>query len=660
MSQTLTIDQAFQLAVEHHQAGRLQEAEDLYRRILAAQSGHGGAVHYLGVLALQTGHPDDAIALIRQAIALWPDYPEARSNLGKALHDMGRFEEAIAASREAVSLQPNFPEALINLGNALRYAGNSTEAIAAYRQAIALRPDDPEVYINLGNALQDTREFDEATAAYRRALALRPDYAEAHSNLGSALQHTGCLDEAIAAFRQALALRPNYPEVHSNLGNALQDQGSLDEAIAEHRRALALRPDFPEAHSNLVYSLEFHPGYDAPAIHAEARRWDEQHARPLKHLIQSHCNSRDPARKLRIGYVSPDFRQHATAVGGSISLLANHDHRMFAVYCYSGVVHPDSVTDRIRGHADVWRNTVGLSDQQLADLVREDQIDILVDLTMHMAGSRLPVFARKPAPIQVTWQAYPSTTGVSMIDYRLTDPFLDPPGQHDAFYTEESVRLPDSFWCYDPLVEVLPVNDLPAMKNGHLTLGCLNTFSKNSADVLALWARVMQAVPGSRLLLLAPFGHARERVANKLREHGIAGERIEFTGRLPRMDYLNLLNSIDLGLNPFPYNGHVTSLDAFWMGVPTVTLVGERAAGRAGWSQLCNLGLEELAARTPEQYVEIVAGLAGDLDRLAELRRTLRERMQASPLMDAPRFARNVEAAYRAMWRRWCDSKNEG
>jgi predicted O-linked N-acetylglucosamine transferase (SPINDLY family) len=374
-------------------------------------------------------------------------------------------------------------------------------------------------------------------------------------------------------------------------------------------------------------------------------------------LIQSHGNSRDPERRLRIGYISPDFRHHATAVGGTFSLLANHDHREFEVYCYSGVLHPDAVTERLRGHADAWRETAGLSHQRLADLVREDRIDILVDLTMHMAGSRLPVFARKPAPIQVAWQAYPGTTGVSTIDYRLTDPFLDPPGQHDAFYTEESVRLPDGFWCYDPLAEDLPVNDLPAMKNGHLTLGCLNNFSKINEGVLALWARVLQAVPASRLLLLAPPGCARERVANTLQEYGIARERVEFTGRLPRMEYLKLHNRIDLGLDPFPYNGHVTSLDAFWMGVPTATLVGERAAGRAGWSQLCNLGLEELAATTPEHYIEIVSGLAGDLERLAGLRRTLRERMRASPLMDGPRFARNVESAYRVMWRKWCESK---
>jgi len=304
--------------------------------------------------------------------------------------------------------------------------------------------------------------------------------------------------------------------------------------------------------------------------------------------------------------------------------------------------------------ADVWRDISGSSDETVTKLIREDRIDVLVDLTMHMAGSRPLVFARKPAPVQVCWLAYPGTTGLTAIDYRLTDPQLDPPGLFDRFCSEKSFRLPETFWCYDPLTSEPAVGPLPALANGHVTFGCLNNFCKVNEGVLRLWARVMKAVAGSRLLLLAPQGSARERTLNLFQHEGISRDRICFTRFRPRLDYLAQYHHIDIGLDTFPYNGHTTSLDSYWMGVPVVTLVGDTVVGRAGLSQLTNLGLMELVAETPEAFIESAIRLASDLDRLQALRATLRERMRSSPLMDAPRFARNIEAAYREMWRRWC------
>ena len=324
------------------------------------------------------------------------------------------------------------------------------------------------------------------------------------------------------------------------------------------------------------------------------------------------------------------------------------------------MAHPDALTERLRGYADVWRSISGLSDMQAADLVRHDQIDILVDLKVHTADNRLLLFARKPAPVQVSWLGYPGTTGLSTIDYRLTDPYLDPPGLFDAFSAEESLRLPDTFWCYDPQTDQPPVNALPALESGAITFGCLNNFCKVNDGCLALWARVLQAVPRSRLLLLAPRGPARDKVLARLDQEGIAASRVDFADRQPRPEYLKLYHQIDLGLDPLPYNGHTTSLDAFWMGVPTLTLLGKTAVGRAGWSQLCNLDLKELAAETPEQYMAMAAQLAGDLPRLEDLRRTMRQRMLQSPLMDASRFARNVESVYRQIWRRWCRDRQPG
>ncbi len=336
------------------------------------------------------------------------------------------------------------------------------------------------------------------------------------------------------------------------------------------------------------------------------------------------------------------------------ALLSAHDHENFEIFCYADVARPDAITARIRSVADVWRDIAGLTDLQVTRLVGQDRIDILVDLTMHMAGNHLLVFARKPAPVQVSWAAYPGTSGLATIDYRFTDPYIDPPGLHDHNCSEESIRLPDAVWCYDPLAGGPAVSTLPAPENGFITFGCLNNFCKVNDSVLELWAEVLKAVLGSRLLLLAPEGSARRRTWDLLELKGVKRDRVTFVARQPRERYLELYHQIDIGLDTFPYNGHTTSFDACWLGVPIVTLVGPTPVGRAGLSLLTNLGLTELVATTREQFVSIAVGLANDLPRLSELRANLRDRMQASPLMDAPCFARMVEAAYREMWRRWC------
>jgi predicted O-linked N-acetylglucosamine transferase (SPINDLY family) len=320
------------------------------------------------------------------------------------------------------------------------------------------------------------------------------------------------------------------------------------------------------------------------------------------------------------------------------------------IFCYSDVVAEDTITQQFRKLADEWRSITGLTNERVAEMVRADQIDILVDLSLHMAHHRLLVFARKPAPVQVSWLGYPGTTGLNTIDYRLTDPFLDPLESTDDCYSEKSVRLPETFWCYDPLNESLIPNGLPALQTNSITFGCLNNFCKINDAVLELWAKTLTAVAQSRLLLLAPPGSARQRVLEKLSHCGIEPDRVEFVNFTERTKYLELYHRIDVGLDTFPYNGHTTTLDSLWMGVPVVTLVGNTAVGRAGLSQLSNLKLTELAADTPESFVQIAAELASDLPRLTNLRTTLRQRMSTSPLMDAPRFARNIESAYRQMW----------
>jgi predicted O-linked N-acetylglucosamine transferase (SPINDLY family) len=785
----VTLDQAVQTALGHHQAGRLAEAEAIYRQVLAQAPDHPDALHLLGLLACQVGQPaaaidligraiaaapgsadahnslggalrqagrlDEAIAAYGQAIALRPDHAEAHNNRGNALRDAGRLDEAITALSRAVALRPGLVVAHNNLGNALRDAGRLDEAIAAYRQAIALRPNSAEAYSSLGGALNVAKQYAEALPVLDRALALRPDdadahnnrgnalkaqhrlgeaiaayqqaiqlrsgFAEAHNNLGNALRASGRLDEALAAleratalkpglagaqtnlghvlrdlgrpeealaaYHRALRLRPDDPEAHIDLGTALRDagrleeaintlgraielepgsagaylnlghflgnRGHLDDALACFRTALALQPEFPEAASNLAYSLHFHPDTDAPALLAEHRRWEDRFAAPLAAQIRPHANEPSPDRRLRIGYVSPDFRDHVIA-HNLRPLFREHDHRQFEIVCYADVVRPDTLTRFFQAHADLWRDSLGRTDDDLARLVRGDGIDVLVDLTLHMERNRLLVFARKPAPVQITFAGYPGTTGLTAIDYRFTDPYLDPPGSRGAEYAEESVCLPDSFWCYDPYGEEPAVNPLPALDRGFVTFGCLNHFAKVNSGVLSLWARVLRSVEGSRLLLLSPEGTHRREVLERLEHDGVAPERVTFVARQPRWEYLELYHGIDVMLDTFPYNGHTTSLDALWMGVPVITLRGRTVVGRAGFSQLTNLGLPELAAATPDDYVRIAVDWAGDRVRLAGLRTTLRGRMRRSPLMDAPRFARGIEAAYRSLWQRWC------
>ena len=546
----------------------------------------------------------EAVASYRRAIALPPPSALACYNLGIALHEMGELLEAADAYRQAIALNPAGAEAYNNLGNVFKECRQLPQAVEAYRGALACRSNYPEALSNLGGVLGSLRYLDEAMVACRQAIALRPDYPEAYGNLGFALWEKGQLDESVAASRQAIALRPDYPEAYANLGNALKDMGKMDEAIAADRQALILKPEMTEVDSNLIYSLHFHPRFDAVSIAEEHRRWHRQHAEPLRKFQR-----------------------------------------------------PDGITEKHRASVSEWHDVQGLDDGELAEKIRGDGMDILVDLTMHMARNRLLVFARKPAPVQVTWLAYPGSTGLEAIDYRITDGWMDPLAWGDRGCSEESVRLPDSWCCYDPLIELPQVPVDGAERRNFIRFGSLNHFSKLNDPLLSIWAQLLAAVPESRLLLLAAEGRHRDELRKMLESKGIAGRRVEFVGPASRADYLRNYDRVDIALDALPYNGITTTLDALWMGVPVVSLTGRTAASRAGLSILSTLGLAEFATHTPEEFVRVAAGLAGDLSRLAGWRSTLRQRMEASPLMDARRFARNLEEAYRVMWRRWCESE---
>jgi predicted O-linked N-acetylglucosamine transferase (SPINDLY family) len=713
----MTIDQTFEAALRNHRAGQLREAEDLCRRVLQQQPSHPDALHLLGVIAGQMGRADEAAELINLALALNPTSADYHDDLGLVLLQRGRIDEAIEAHRRAVTLNPKHPRASCNLGNLLQNEGRIDESISAYRQNLIVRPDSAETLHNLAYALRRKGLLEVAEACVRRALALqpnipeahstlgamllarsmldaaisefnaalqlKPEYAEAYSNLGASLRLQGDLKAAVAALRKAIELKPNLaeahnnlgialkemgrlteaivsykrtlrlkdqPDVHNNLGNAYKDSGQLDEAIVCFERAVSLAPTDAPIHSNWVYTLRFHPKYDAAALFHAERGWNEMHAKPLAQFIRPHENDPDQERRLRIGYVSPYFYFQAESFF-VVPLLEAHDHQQFEIHCYASVIRPDHITERIRKSADVWHDVLACNDAELAEQIRRDQIDVLIDLAMHMAQNRLPMFARKPAPVQVAWLAYPGGTGLDTMDYRITDGFMDPEGRETPFYAEESIRLPNCWCCYDPRCDIPPA---APRAQGPIRFGSINNPCKVNEPLLRLWSQVLHAAADSRLLIQTISTIHRDQIRDFLVSLGISANRLEFVPRCPRTDYLRLYERIDICLDPLPYNGITTTCDALWMGVPVVSLTGKSAAGRAGWSLLANLGLSDLVAHTPKQFIDITSNLASDLLRLAQLRSTLRERMQRSPLIDSQRFARNMEAAYRKMWQRWC------
>jgi predicted O-linked N-acetylglucosamine transferase (SPINDLY family) len=681
-------------AMALHHAGRFTEAESIYREVLQADPKRDEVMHLLGVLLHQRGRSNEGIELIhraigrnpsvagyhlnlgialaqmsrveeamestRRALSLAPGDAQAHFNLAAMLEMLERFEEAVASYRQAIAIQPQFAAAHNNLGNVLHRLGRFGEAETAYRQSLRFRPADQKTQKNLGRALHDQGRLAEAAEQYHRVIAAAPSDAEALTNLGTVLASERQYDQAISHYEKALSIQPDDALAMTNLGNALKETGRVGEAIEWFRKSWATAPD-ARTGDCLMIALHLDPASSPQQIAQEHQRWEDAFAKPVALTRRFYSNDRKAGRRLRIGYVSPQFGDQI--VGHCIlALLANHDHHCFEIFCYSDTRRPDWMTEKLRQWADVWRNVVGLSDEAITAMIARDQIDVLVDLTMHMERNRLLAFARKPSPVQVTWIGYPSTTGLHAIDYRLSDRFLDPPapdggaGPDELYYTERTLRLPNSYWCYTPLEGLPPAGDLPVVINGYTTFGCLNSFNKVSGATLELWAAVLRAVEASRLLILAPQGSARQRVLQQLAAHGVDPARVGFLDRQPRRQYMDLYHQIDIGLDTIPYNGHTTTLDSLWMGVPVVSMTGSTAVSRGGLSILSNLGLAELCASTPDRFVQIAGDLASDRPRLAELRSTLRQRMSRSPLTDGPRFARDVESCYRSMWSSWCES----
>ena len=719
---TLTLSEAVQLGIKYHEAGNLQQAESIYHQVLQVEPKNSAVLHLLGVIAAQRKDFVQAIELIKKAISFNDKVPNFYSSLGIALSGQTQWAQAIESFQTAIALNPNHADAQYNLGRIFHHQnqlveaekhyrlflainpndvtvnqnlaqmlsqqGNFSEAITYYQRALALNPDDAEIHRLLGDAFNQLGQFQAAIDAYQQALTLNPNDDKTHKHLGNVFRSQGQLELSITSYQQALALNPNDAGTHNNLGTVFNRFGQLTEARACYEQALILDPNLFEAssnlgstllyqgmvhkaiehyqqileeqpvsliHSNLLFALHYTTDYDLTTLFSEHQKFNEQYASAIS--SQPPLNARQSQRKLKIGYLSADFKKHSVAYFME-SILAHHDHEQFEIYCYYNGTLNDEVTQRFKTMVHHWIDCVGLSDEALAETIRTVPIDILVDLSGHTDNNRLLVLASKPAPVQVTYLGYPDTTGLTSIDYRITDSYTDPKEMNDSLSSEQRVRMPNSYFCYHPDDDSPPVSELPALQNDFITFGSFNNYAKLNTKTLELWAQVLKAVPNSKLLVKARSLNdptIQQTFKTQWLDLGIDSERIILANYAPSTQaHLKTYHQVDIGLDTYPYNGATTTCEALWMGVPVVTLVGERHVSRMGLSILSTVGLTEVVAQTFENYINICVKLANNIKDLQKLRANLREQMQHSPLMDGVTFTHDLEVVYRNIWEKWC------
>lgn len=689
--------QLLRQAVQLHQAGNLARAEQLYEKVLSKAPRNADALYLLGTIHAQRGSLQKAVPLFEKALRERPDHAAAVLNLATACLNLGRYDEAVEGFRKALRGMPRNPDVLNGLGAALKAKGEFEQAADCYRNLIRLNPDAPGAHGNLGMALAELKRYDQAEQSLLKAISLNPNDGATHYNLGNVYLDQDLNAKATAHFTRAAELLPGHPNVHYNLGNALYNLGRYEEAAQHFGRAIDLdpgnlkcyhnrvnalvhagdyaaleetyaaawkvAPDRADIHEHMLLNLLYIPGKPAKEIAEAHRQWGNAHmARLGGNDTSNHPNEPDPERPLRVGYVSPDLRAHPVAFFME-PVLAHYDRDAVSITCYANVENPDRVTERIRPLVDGWCDIWGMSDEQVAERIRADRIDILVDLAGHTANTRTPMLALKPAPVQVIYLGYPATSGLSTVDFRLTDRWADPEDDN-RWDVETAIRIEDGLCCYAPPPGSPDPGPLPARANGHVTFGSLMNPLKINPQVVELWARVLEAVPGSRLLLCRNTYRSeteRERILSAFERCGTPRERVTCTDATDEGadPVLARYTRMDISLDTFPYAGHTTTCEALYMGVPVITLAGDSYVSRVGVSMLSMVDLEEWVAQDKDAYVALAAGLAADLDRLEAVRSGLRRRVLDSPLGDQAGFARRLESAFRAMWRQWCASRAE-
>lgn len=648
----------YNLGLAYSGQGNSQQALRCFERVVALQPDVAEAQFYLGMTLARLGRQEAGVPHLERAIVLKPGLAEAHLNLGSALNELGRFEAARTHFERALALKPGLPEAHNGLGNALASLGKLEAATAQFKQAIIYKPDFADAFASLGHAWQEMGQSKAARACWEKVIEFHPTDAMAHAALGRALSALGEHSHALDCFAQSLHLDGAIAEAHLWLGQALFPWGRYSEGVAHMERAISMTPENHIYQGSMLFPLHYLPELDAAGIAARHRAFAERFEVPLKSLWQSHDNTPDPERRLRVGFVSADFRRHP--VGYFMAdLLASLNNTNIELYAYVSQWKDDDLTERIKPHFAIWRTCESVSDDAMATLIRADNIDILVDLSGHTDGNRLLVFARKPAPVQVTYLGYFDTTGLGAMDYILGNRWLLPECEA-GLYTEQPWWLPDSHLCFTPPDVSVAVCPLPAYQKKHITFGCFNKLEKLNTEVIACWARLMHAVPGSQLLLKCkPFGDAAvaERYRDLFASHGIGPERLILEGESDFKMYLESHKRVDIALDPYPYNGGTTTVQALWMGVPVVVLQGDHYVAHMGESILHTMNMPEWIAADEDDYVAKAVAYASDLPALAALRAELRSRLLESPICDAPRFARNLEMAFRGMWRKWCEQQ---
>ena len=608
-------------AVAAHQKGNLIEAESLYRGVLAVNARDFDALHMLGVLCAQ-----------RQ-----------------------QFDQAASHLRAALAVDSRFPPCLHNYGKVLAISRRSEEAIEYFQKALALMPNFVPVYLDLGNAQLDLGRFDDAVASYDRALKLQPDFADAWHGRANVLRRLRRYDEALAAFDKALALNPRLANAWHGRGLVLFETNRLPEAVVALDKALTIEPKLGDAISGRIFILDFEPGSGVEEHQRARRQWWQQVGEPAAALPRApHVNTRNPERQIKIGYVSADFRGHSAARSFRPVLL-HHDKSQFHITCYSSSDLTDDDTKEFQQTADRWHNVARLSDDEVCRQVRSDQIDILVDLSGHSLGNRLAVFARKPAPIQVTAWGHPTGTGLPTIDYLFSDPVVCPPTVRHLF-AEKILDLP-CLVSIEPLPDKTERGDPPLLSRGYVTFGVFNRATKTTDETMALWGRIMCALPGSRLVMKdAGFDRLaqRNRVLERMAAHDIAADRITFMGETSRRDHLAAYNEVDISLDPFPQNGGITTWESLQMGVPVTAKLGNSLPSRLAGAILTSVGMGEWVSDSDDDYFAIATKFAAMTEHLKALRHELPARIAASAAGNSATYTKAVESAYRAMWVNYC------
>jgi protein O-GlcNAc transferase len=633
--------------------GQLDETEHAWRRAFELDPKLAPAATRLANMLARLKRVDEAVEWHRKSLAASPDNLNSLRGLAHLLYERGEIGEAERLWRAALKLAPGHADTLNALGVALKDLARRDEAVECWRRALEIEPRHAVAHNNLGVMYRLMHRRPDAIAHLRKALDIAPEDAMTAANLAHSLLEVGLTTEAEALTRSIVERRPDNAEGHHMLGFTLAYQGRVEAAIEEFREAHRLAPQSGAVISNALFASLYsdqRSAADILALHRELGARIE----PAQPVRTAWKNSRDPARRLRIGYLSPDFRTHPVSMFFE-PIIAHHDRSAFEVICYSTTGAPDAVTDRLRTHAAAWHDCSGWSDARIADAIESDAVDILVDLAGHTAQNRAAVLRAKPAPLQALYIGYPGTSGLPEVDYFIADARLCPPGA-EGHYSEKIARVEGSFWCYQPPRAAPEVSAPPAGRNGYVTFGSYNALQKISDTTVDLWARVLRAVPSARLALKSlTFADEQARSAARQRfvAAGIATDRLEVLPPTDPASFLAEYGRVDIGLDPTPYNGGTTTCEALWMGIPVVTLAGERFCSRMSLSLLENVGLSELIARTPEDYARIASELAADRQRLSGLRGSLRGRMAASPICDAPRATRALERAYRAMWSEW-------